>query len=69
MPKELLGHAVITVNKNLVVIGGWPSSSSLHRLTCQNQNCEWKTISNELKIGRYRFVAMAITRDNLDCGN
>ena len=70
MPKKLYGHEMVTLEKDLVVIGGYyyGYQSSLYLMTCQNQDCEWQTMSQELKIGRSRFVAMLIPDELADCG-
>ena len=71
MPKELYGHEMIPFDKDVVIIGGYSGGgvqSSLHRLTCHNQDCEWKTMSQELKIARDRMVAMLIPDELVDCG-
>ena len=64
MPKKLTGHEIVPFDKDVVIIGGADQNSnyqsSLHRLTCQNQDCEWKTMSQQLKVGRYLFVAILV---------
>ena len=50
MTKKLIGHEMVRFDKDVVIIGGWSidsspgRQSSLYRLTCQNQDCEWKTM-------------------------
>ena len=73
MPKALYGHEMVTLEKDLVVIGGnfgsfSHSSFSLYRMTCQNHACEWQTMSQELKIGRRDFVAMLLPDELAYCG-
>ena len=74
MPKKLDRHKMVPFDKDVVIIGGsdgpyiGDEQSSLHRLTCQNQDCEWKTMSQQLKVARYAFVAMFIPDELLDCG-
>ena len=73
MPTKLQGHEMVTFDTDVVIIGGQsdengPSyESSLHRLTCQNQTCEWKSMSQQLKIARDNFVAMLIPGELVDC--
>ena len=72
MTKKLFGHEMVRFDKDVVVIGGGSSissgyQSSLHRLTCQNQDCEWKTMSQLLKVARNEFVAMLIHDELVDC--
>ena len=54
MPKKLDRHEIVPFDKDVVIIGGsyGGAQSSLHRLTCQNQDCEWKTMSQQLKVAR-----------------
>ena len=60
MPNKLYGHEIVPFDKDVVIIGGYAGGyqSSLHRLTCQNQDCEWKTMSQQLKVARRHFVAI-----------
>ena len=63
MPKALRGHAMITLNMDLIVIGGdadWPRfSSTLYRFRCQGV-CHWHKMNQKLKNPRSYFVAMII---------
>ena len=71
MAKKLEGHEMVQLDNDVVIIGGrdehLDEQSSLHRLTCQNQDCEWKTMSQQLKVARYRFVAILIPDELVDC--
>ena len=71
MPNKLYRHATVPFDKDVVIIGGYgggsQSQSSLHRLTCHNQDCEWKTMSQQLKVGRNQFVAILIPDELVDC--
>ena len=63
MPKKLIYHEIAPFDKDVVIIGGYDGKErhfSLHRLTCQNQDCEWKTMSQQLKVARGHFVAILI---------
>ena len=70
MPIKLHGHELVTINQDLVAIGGSNNyalpQSSMHRLTCQNKECWWQTLYRKLQIGRMQFVAILIP-DNY-CG-
>ena len=70
MPGKFNGHELVTINQDLVAIGGFDYygfiQSSMHRLTCQNKECWWQTLQRELQIGRMQFVAILIP-DNY-CG-
>ena len=71
MPKKLLNHQMVPFDKDVVIIGGGGAGtvkSSLYRFTCQNQDCEWKSMSQKLKLARYLFVAMLIPDELVDCG-
>ena len=71
MPKKLRSHKMVQFDKDVVIIGGYDGNnyqSRLYCLTCQNQDCEWKTMSQELKIARDRMVAMLIPDELVDCG-
>ena len=59
---------MVTLDKDVVAIGGASFESSLYLMTCQNKVCEWQTMSQELKVGRYVFVAMLIPDELTDCG-
>ena len=71
MPNKLYGHEIVPFDKDVVIIGGGNENgypqSSLHRLTCQNQDCEWKTMSQQLKVARREFVAILIPDELVDC--
>ena len=72
MPNKLYGHQIVPFDKDVVIIGGYApydggSQSSLHRLTCHNQDCEWKTMSQQLKVARGYFVAILIPDELVDC--
>ena len=73
MPNGLSHHEIVPFDKDVVIIGGeyyqsgWVYQSLLHRLTCQNQDCEWKTMSQQLKVARWDFVAILIPDELVDC--
>ena len=71
MPNKLWGHEIVPFDKDVVIIGGDSSNgdyqSSLNRLTCNNQQCEWTTMPQQLKVARSRFVAMLIPDELVDC--
>ena len=75
MPSYLYGHKLVTINTDLVAIGGSGyhgyfqeiyMQSSMHRLTCQNKECWWQMLHRKLQIGRMQFVTILIP-DNY-CG-
>ena len=70
MPRKMKEHHMVILDKtDVVVIGGWDGGqlSSLYRMTCQNKECEWETMSQTLKFGRNNFVAMLIPDELTDC--
>ena len=71
MPNKLSGHEIVPFDKDVVIIGGYDGTveprSSLHRLTCNNQQCEWTTMPQQLKVARDSFVAMLIPDELVDC--
>ena len=69
MPKALGDHQAVSFDKDVVVIGGNSDGyqSSLYRLTCQNKACEWKTMTQQLKVARAWFVTMLMPDELVDC--
>ena len=68
MPKKIYGHRMITMDKDIVVIGGSNYGHYLHQMTCQNKRCFWQTFSQQLKIGRMNFVTILAPDDSVVCG-
>ena len=70
LPQKMWGHEMVTLDKDLVAIGGCDKDylSSLYLMTCQNKVCEWQIMSQTLKVGRREFVAMLIPDELADCG-
>ena len=71
MPKKLCSHGMVKIDTDLVVVGGDSPgvgfSSSLYQLTCHNHDCEWLTMSQELKNPRANFVLMTVPNESVDC--
>ena len=78
LPKELQGHAIVSIGDDIVVIGGFnyydydydyydDNNYNLYKLSCQNGNCQWTTLPQRLKSARSFMVAMAIPDDFFDC--
>ena len=70
MINQIHGLQLITINKDLVAIGGSIHDflpSLLHRLSCKNKECWWQTLSTQLTIGRMQFVTILIPDDTVDC--
>ena len=67
MPKKIYLHSIVNSNGDIYVIGGmyfvddhWKYEGAIHKLSCINGNCQWKTIKQELKLPRIEFVAIPV---------
>ena len=63
MPKVLYEHSMLEIQGDLFVFGGSSSGyyqSEIHRMKCSTGVCSWTTINQELKIARYRLVAISV---------
>ena len=71
LPKTLKDHAMVPLDKDLVVIGGYSGDGSypsrLYLLSCHNKGCGWTTMTQTLQVARNRFVAMLIPDELTDC--
>ena len=71
MPKALFAHSLVPFGKDLAVLGGWDSngkaSKEIYKLKCSNRACTWTTMNQELSVGRYSFVAIAIPNSVAKC--
>ena len=69
LPKSLYGHAMIPLQNELVIIGGYSGgkTSSLYSLTCQNGECQWSKMTQELKKPRWYHTALAVPEEFADC--
>ena len=72
LPKTLQRHAMVPLDKDLVVIAGYSNDgsgyqSSLYILSCHNKGCGWATMTQTLQVARQQFVAMLIPDDLTDC--
>ena len=60
---------MVRIGNDLVVVGGAVGGTHLHfskslfKLSCFNNNCQWETLIQELKIPRTNSVAVAIPDD------
>ena len=67
MPKKLWGLSAVVLDGDLYAIGGYDENgneqTAIHRLSCSSGNCAWTTMDQELKVGRYYSVAMAVAND------
>ena len=66
MPKGLLWHSMVEVNGDLYVIGGQADQANgydhklIHKLSCNDGNCTWTTLTQQLKYARYGQVAIPV---------
>ena len=72
LPKTLYDHAMVPLDKDLVVIGGHSNDgsgiqSSLYLLSCHNKGCGWATMTQTLQVARVYHVAMLIPDELTDC--
>ena len=77
LPDPLEKLSMVEFEETVVVIGGycnmgcgWSNSQSLLQLACfggQLDMCEWKAMSQKLKVGRYGFVAMTLQDEMAQC--
>ena len=63
----MIGHGQV----HLFVIGGCcldgDIQKTLYRLKCSLRSCEWTTVNQELKIGRFNFVAIPVSESMVSC--
>ena len=70
LPKLLASHAIVSIGGDIIVIGGWDDindQSNLYKLSCYNEDCQWTTLPQTLKVHRDDMVAVAIPDDFFDC--
>ena len=59
----LYTHAMVQLGNGLAIIGGWGNGfpqAKIHRLNCMNRYCAISTLSQELSVPRYHFLAIPI---------
>ena len=75
--KTLSRHQMVSIGHDLIVIGGHSSriddgygySNNLFKLSCNNNACNWETLSQKMKIPRVWFVAISVPDDFITCSN
>ena len=71
LPKKIYGHAIVSIGGDIIVIGGQDDDddfqSTLYKLSCQNEDCQWTTLPQSLKFPRSAMVAIPIPDDFFDC--
>ena len=71
LPKKINSHAIVSIGGDIIVIGGWDDylydQSTLYKLSCQNEDCQWTTLPQSLKFPRRSMVAIAIPDDFFYC--
>ena len=60
LPKALYDFSMLEIHGDAFVFGGWPYNSAIYQLTCSSGICSWSTLNQELKVGRYRIVAIPV---------
>ena len=68
LPVELYGPEMIHYNGDIYVIGGQAMHGSqpqanagvkaIHKFSCSQGKCQWTTLTQKLKVGRYHTVAI-----------
>ena len=70
LPKPLYGSTMVSLRNSFLIIGGVSGindyQSSIHSLNCKNE-CEWKTLKQELKVARMQSVAMMVPNNMTHC--
>ena len=69
-----IGHqAIVRVGLDLVVLGGqaftgnyW-NSKKMYKLSCRSNTCHWDILPQQLKTGRFKFVAVSVPDDFMQC--
>ena len=68
---------MVSIGHDLIVVGGHSSriddgygySDNLFKLSCNNNACNWETLSQKMKIPRVWFVAISVPDDFITCSN
>ena len=63
MPESRYWHSMVEVNGDLFVIGGTYGELEgrlIHKLSCSNGNCNWTTLTQQLKYARKGHVAFLV---------
>ena len=64
LPTPLFGHSMVPLGLGQAILGGSDddlvSQRKIYHVTCSNQVCEMSTLSKELSVSRFSFVAIPI---------
>ena len=63
LPMKLNRHAMVQLGNGLAIIGGVGTNhiqAKIHHLSCINRKCKITTLSQELSVPRYWFLAIPI---------
>ena len=65
LPKAIYSFSMLEMHGDTYVIGGSDggAQSSIYQLSCSSGICSWTTLNQQLKVARYRLVAMPV-QDN-----
>jgi hypothetical protein len=63
---------MVELGENLYIIGGYSGSGSsisreIYELSCISGSCSWRTLTQQLKVGRISLVALPV--DNSFCNS
>ena len=62
LPKALYEHSIVEIQGDAFLFGGDGDNynSAIYQLTCSSGICSWSTLNQELKVARYRTVAIPV---------
>ena len=69
MPKRLANHEMLSLEYDLIVIGGWNElgeMGSIYKLSCSNGVYKWDSLG-ESKVPRLSFTAIPLPDDFIQC--
>jgi hypothetical protein len=71
LPKKLRGASLLPSpdGQGVIVIGGYSDGyqSSIYKLICDQLECKWSEMEQQLQIARYLSVAMLIPNHLTNC--
>ena len=64
LPKQLSGFSMLEIHGDAYIFGGYDAgynyNSAIYKLTCSSGICSWSTLNQELKVARFRTVAIRV---------
>ena len=72
MPIKIHGLSMVSFNGDLYTIGGYSSygnhyQTSIFKLCCFNEDCDWTRTNQELKVARADTVAIPVENSLVNC--